>query len=147
MGKALKPYTMETAGYSATSLAKKLGLKQGFIIKLVKPPDYYFELFSDMPEEIDIEQDGKTVKDFIHFFTKDALELGKGLKALKPELKQNGMLWVSWPKKSSHVYTDITEDLVRDKALKNGLVDIKVCAVDDTWSALKLVIPAKDRVS
>jgi hypothetical protein len=137
--------TMNTAGYSASSLEKKLGLKKGFIIKLVKPPDYYFELFTDMPEEIDIEQDQRTVKDFIHFFTKDTLELSKGLKALKPELKQNGMLWVSWPKKTSHVYTDITEDIVRDKALKNGLVDIKVCAVDETWSGLKLVIPTKSR--
>ena len=138
---------MSTAGYSSTSLAKKLGLKPNFTIKLVKPPDYYFELFSDLPDGIDIEQECSTVKDFIHFFAKDALDLGKGLKILKPELKQSGMLWVSWPKKTSHVYTNITEDLVRNKALKNGWVDIKkVCTIDDTWSGLKLIIPAKSRL-
>ncbi len=136
---------MKTAGYSATSLAKKLGIKAGFTIKLVKPPDYYFELFTDLPDEIDIEQDRNTGKDFIHLFAKDASDVGPGIKDLKREMKQNGMIWVSWPKKSSHVQTNITEDLVRDKALKNGLVDIKVCAVDDTWSGLKLVIPVKNR--
>ena len=135
---------MKTAGYSATPLAKKLGLKAGFIIKLVKPPDHYFELFTDLPEEIDINQDRKSGKDFIHLFAKNAIDIS-GLRDLKSELKQTGMIWVSWPKKSSHLQTDITEKIVRDKALKTGLVDIKVCAVDATWSALKLVIPVKNR--
>ena len=135
---------METAGYSATPLAKKLGLKAGFIIKLVKPPDYYFELFTDLPEEIDIAQDRKSGKDFIHLFATNATDM-YGLKELKRELKQTGMLWVSWPKKSSSFRTDVTERMVRDTGLKTGLVDIKVCAVDSTWSALKLVIPLKDR--
>jgi hypothetical protein len=137
---------MKTAGYSATPLAKKLGLKTGFTIKLVQPPDYYFEMFTDLPDEIEIEQDHATVKDFIHFFAKDALELTNGIKALKQEMKQTGMLWISWPKKISSIQTNITGDIIRDNALMNGLVDIKVCAVDNTWSALKLVIPANDRV-
>lgn len=136
---------MKADAYFTTPLAKKLGIKPGFTIKLVKPPDYYFELFTDLPGELDIEQDRKTVKDFIHLFAKDAVDLSMGLQDLKQELKQNGMIWVSWPKKTSHVYTDITEDIIRDKAFKNGLVDIKVCAVDRIWSGLKLVIPVESR--
>ena len=84
-------------------------------------------------------------KDFIHFFTKDSLELEKGLLQFKDEIKQNGMIWVSWPKKTSGVPTDITEDVIRNFALGIGLVDVKVCAVNEVWSGLKLVIPVKYR--
>ena len=133
------------AGYSGTPLAKKLGLKEGFTIKLVNQPEYYFKLFADLPKALDNQEDPKIKKDFIHFFTGEADGLKKGLYHYKKEIKQNGMIWVSWPKKSSGVPTDVTEDVVRDLAIKNGLVDIKVCAVDEVWSALKLVIPVKDR--
>lgn len=136
---------MKTAGYSSTPLAKKLGIKSNFKIKLVNPPEYYFKLFSDLPENITQVKDTKAKKDFIHYFAKNVETLNKEIKALKNELEQNGMIWISWYKKSAKIPTDITEDIIRDIALKNGLVDIKVCAVDEIWSGLKLVIPVKDR--
>jgi hypothetical protein len=132
-------------GYSTTPLAKKLGIKPGFHINLVHAPEHYFELFTDMPADIIIEDDIDTKKDFIHFFTKKDEELIKLLPSLKKQIKPNGIIWVSWPKKASKVITDITEDNIRNYAIKIGLVDIKVCAVDEVWSGLKLVIPVKDR--
>jgi len=134
------------AGYSGTPLAKKLGIKSGFHIKLVNAPEYYFDLFTDLPADIIIEANADSKLDFIHFFTKSKAEYEAILPQLMQQLKPNGMIWASWPKKSSKVVTDITEDLIRNHALQIGLVDIKVCAVDDTWSGLKLVIPVKDRV-
>ena len=134
-----------TTGYSDTPLVEKLGIKSGYTIKLVNQPNNYFELISDLPVSVQIEDDPSVKKDFIHFFTKQSPELEQGLKEYKNEIKQSGMIWVSWPKKASRVLTDITEDVVRDKALKAGLVDVKVCAVDTIWSGLKLVIPVKDR--
>lgn len=136
---------MKSAGYSGTPLEKKLGLKPGFIVKIVNPPDYYFQLFNELPEDISEIVDKSVKKDFIHFFIKDASVMKKELKSMKGEIMQNGMIWVSWPKKSSKVPTDITEDVIRNFALRIGLVDIKVCAVDEIWSGLKLVIPVKDR--
>lgn len=136
---------MKTTGYSGTPLAKKLGIKDNFKIKLVNQPDYYFELFSDMPTGIKNIKDNKTKTDFIHYFATKAEALNRDMKILKNELEQNGMIWISWHKKSAQIPTDITENIVRDIALKNGLVDIKVCAVDEIWSGLKLVIPVKDR--
>lgn len=136
---------MQTAGYSSTPLAKKLGIKSNFKIKLVNPPDYYFQLFSDLPENITLVNDNKIKKEFIHYFEIAAETLNKEIKILKKELEPNGMLWISWYKKSAKIPTDITEDIIRDIALKNDLVDIKVCAVDEVWSGLKLVIPLKSR--
>ena len=133
------------AGYSGTQLAKKLGIKEGFKIRLINEPEYYYELFSDLPAELSILGKGKDKKNFIHFFTKDFEELNKVLPTLKNELVPDGMIWVSWPKKSSKVVSDVSENQVRDLALQSGLVDIKVCAVDEVWSGLKLVIPVKDR--
>jgi Protein of unknown function (DUF3052) len=136
---------MKTIGYSGTPLTKKLGLKEGFTIRIVNPPDYYFDLFEDLPQNISIRDEKKTKKDFIHYFTKQAQELNKNIVSLKKEIVPNGMIWISWPKKSSGMITDVTEDVIRQLALANGLVDIKVCAVDEVWSGLKLVIPVKDR--
>jgi len=133
------------AGYSGTPLAKKLGIKAGFAMRLVNAPTYYFGLFTDLPELISLSDDPAVEKDFIHFFTKSNEDYIKTRPMLKKEIKPNGMIWVSWPKKASKVVTDVTENLVRNYALKIGLVDIKVCAVDETWSGLKLVIPVKDR--
>ncbi len=135
---------VKKSGYSKTPLGKKLGIKNNFRIKLVNVPEYYFRLFSEFPESIEIANDNKSLKDFIHYFSIDAGTLFKALKKLKNEIKQNGMIWISWPKKSS-IKTDITEDYIREIALKNGLVDVKVCAIDEVWSGLKLVIPVKDR--
>jgi len=134
---------MPTTGYSNTPLSKKLRIKEGFKISLFNQPEYYFELFTDFPADVKVMNNSKV--DFIHYFTKEGKQLQKHIKKLKNGIEQNGIIWISWPKKSSKVQTDITEDVVRIIALQNGLVDIKVCAVDETWSALKLVIPVKDR--
>ena len=134
------------AGYSGTPLANKLGIKEGFDINLINAPEYYFDLFTDLPGGITFEDSPEIKKDFIHFFVFDKDDYFTQLPELKYQLKPNGMIWVSWPKKSSKVVTDITEDIIRNHALQIGLVDIKVCAVDEIWSGLKLVIPVKDRV-
>jgi len=136
---------MTTSGYSGTTLAKKLGIKTSFKIGLYNQPDYYFKLFSDLPEGIKQVNNEKVKKDFIHYFTKEAEGLKKDIRKLRSEIVPNGMIWISWQKKSSKVPCNITEDDVRNIALKNGLVDIKVCAVDEIWSGLKLVIRVKDR--
>jgi hypothetical protein len=135
----------QPAGYSGTPLAKKLGIKPGFKIGLINAPGNYFDLFTDLPGDIKITNDTSIKKDLIHFFTKSESAFTTMLPDLKNQIKPNGMIWVSWPKKASKVVTDITEDIIRNYALKIGLVDIKVCAVDEIWSGLKLVIPVKDR--
>ena len=137
--------TAQAAGYSGTPLSKKLGIKAEFYIKLVNAPDNYFDLFTDLPPGLDFKNDNAVKKDIIHFFTKSADEYTAALPLLKDEIKPNGIIWISWPKKASKIVTDITEDLIRIYAIKTGLVDIKVCAVDEIWSGLKLVIPVKDR--
>jgi hypothetical protein len=135
---------MQTAGYSGTPLAKKLGIKEGFRVAFYNQPEYYFKLFTDFPADVKL-INNKTKVDFIHYFVKEEKQLAKDIIKLKSQIEQNGMMWISWPKKSSKVETDITEDVIRNIALKKGLVDIKVCAVDETWSGLKLVIRVKDR--
>lgn len=84
-------------------------------------------------------------KDFIHYFTKSASQLEKDIKLLKHEIEQNGIIWISWPNKAANLETDLNGNIVREIGLRNGLVDIKVCAVDEIWSGLKFVIPVKDR--
>ena len=134
-----------TAGYSSTPLAKKIGIKEGFVIRLVNAPKDYFALFTDWPDDVRIRKNEAVKKDLIHFFTTKAEELFSQLPKLKNEIKENGMVWVSWPKKAAKLQTDMTEDVIRDFALRIGLVDVKVCAVDATWSGLKLVIPVAER--
>jgi hypothetical protein len=138
---------MKTAGYSGTPLARKLGIKVGFSIKLVNEPDHYFTLFSDFPDPVHLVDDNKSKKDLIHYFSINASRLDSDIEQLKNEIKQNGMIWISWPKKSSGVDTDLNGNTVRETGLRHGLVDVKVCAVDDTWSALKFVIPIKNRTN
>ena len=137
---------MKTAGYSGTLLAKKLGIKEKYKIRLVNEPVYYLQLFTDMPVNVEIVADKKIKKNFIHFFALNAKDLHKNILPLKNEIEPNGIIWISWPKKASGIITAVSEDLIRNTALANGLVDIKVCAVDETWSALKLVIPVKERI-
>jgi len=136
---------MKTTGYSGTPLAKKLGVKENHLIKLINIPDYYFNLFSDFPKEVRIATKEKSNIDFIHYFSTTEAALTKDIPTLKKQLVADGMIWISWCKKSAKIPSDITEDIIRDLALKNGLVDIKVCAIDEVWSGLKLVIPVKDR--
>lgn len=133
------------SGYSGTPLAKKLGIKTGCDARLVGAPSYYHTLFDDMPDAVNFNDDANCLQDFIHFFVQDEAAFLEILPKLKAQLKQNGMIWVSWPKKASKLPTNITEDIIRNFAIAIGLVDIKVCAVDEIWSGLKLVIPVKDR--
>jgi len=136
---------VKSAGYSSTPLIKKLGIKDGFSLRIINAPNDYFDLLGQLPDNISLLEDTSASKDFIHFFTKSTQEFKDLLPQLKTEIKPAGMIWVSWPKKSSKVPTDISESIIRDFALDIGLVDIKICAVDQTWSGLKLVIPVKDR--
>lgn len=136
---------MQTAGYSGTPLAKKLGIKSGFKLALLNAPEHYLSLFTDMPPDVVFVNDENTLKDLIHLFVKDKAEYMATLPRIRTQIVQNGSIWVSWPKKASKVPTDITEDIIRNYALATGLVDIKVCAVDEVWSGLKLVIRLSDR--
>ncbi|MCC8426114.1 DUF3052 domain-containing protein [Mucilaginibacter sp. UR6-11] len=137
--------TNQTSGYSGTPLAKKLGVKSGFTLCLINEPSNYFDLFTDFPNDCRLVSDDGVKKDFIHLFTKHKSEFIDLLPRLKAQLKPAGIIWVSWPKKASKVSADITEDIIRNYAISIGLVDIKVCAVNEVWSGLKLVIPVKDR--
>lgn len=137
---------MEQAGYSGTPLFKKLDIREGFKIRLYQAPDHFMDLLENLPSNVHFMINLEDKKDLIHFFTDSAIELHDNIKNLREEIKSNGIIWVSWPKKASKIMTDINEDYIRNLALKNGLVDVKVCAVDDKWSALKLVIPLKDRI-
>ena len=133
------------SAYSGTPLAKKLGIKENFKLRFINIPDNYFEILSMGPEDMQIVENIRVKKDFIHFFTKKYAELLSILPDLKKEIKMDGMIWISWPKKSSKISTDLTENAIREFALETHLVDIKVCSVDDIWSGLKLVIPLKFR--
>jgi hypothetical protein len=134
-----------TAGYSGTPLVKKLGIKENYILKPVNEPGNYFDLLLGLPPSVSIVQEKDTDIDCIHWFTTSLHDLHVKLPAYMKQIKSNGMIWISWPKKTSKVPTDITEDRIRDEALPLGLVDVKVCAVDDTWSALKLVYRLENR--
>src|SRR5215472_14293950 len=136
---------MNMAGYSGTPLLQKLGIKEGFRMTVLNPPKDYERLLGKLPSAVQKVKPAQKPLNFIHFFTKDRTEFEKQLGILKKVLAPDGMIWVSWPKAASKVATDVTENIIRDYALKIGLVDIKVCAVDETWSGLKLVIPVKDR--
>ncbi len=138
------------AGYSGTPLAKKLGIKDGHVLLALGAPEGYEELLEDLPDDVLIEKAGAAAKgdrryDIVHAFTKERAWLEAALPTLAERIVWNGAIWASWPKKASKVPTDVTEDVVRGLALQNGLVDVKVCAVDEVWSGLKLVIPVKDR--
>jgi hypothetical protein len=135
---------VQRMGYSGTPLVKKLGIKAGMALAIHDPPDHYWELLGDLPPALVI--DGEAPYDFIHIFTTVRAELENELPRLRGQIAQNGMIWVSWPKKAAKVATDVTEDVVREIALAHGLVDVKVAAVDAVWSALKLMIRVKDRV-
>jgi hypothetical protein len=134
-----------TAGYSGTPLVKKLGIKENFKIRAIGAPSNYFELLGGLPEGVTALKKKSSETDFIHLFVKALSELKAQLPHIKNEIKKNGTIWISWYKKSAGIATDVTEDKIRDIALKEGLVDVKVCAVDEIWSGLKLVYRLKDR--
>jgi hypothetical protein len=128
------------AGYSGTPLASKLGIKSGFSVFAHGAPSDYEVLLAPLPDDVTFVGRVNASVDLIHLFTKSAAELGARLRAWRKTMKSDGTIWVSWPKKASKVPTDITEDVIREIALPMGFVDVKVCAVDETWSGLKLVI-------
>lgn len=132
-------------GYSGTPLPKKLGITDGFQVRLIDAPrDVIAELKPSL-EKCDLGGSAKAQIDFAMLFTKSADSLKKEFPRTAKRLAPAGMLWVSWPKKSSGVPTDLTENIVREIGLAAGLVDVKVCAVSDVWSGLKFVRRLKDR--
>ncbi len=134
------------AGYSETPLLKKLGIKPGYLIRTVNEPIAYWDWLAPLPEgTIHSKKVIKESMDFIHVFMHEKKTFEKEFLNNKRLLKKDGMLWMSWPKRSSKVPTDLDENIIRDFGLKNGLVDVKVCAVDETWSGLKFVFRLKDR--
>ncbi len=130
----------KTAGYSGTPLAKKLGIGTGHRVWLVNAPANYETLVSPLPDGVTFVSKVSNTTDIAHVFTTKRREMEKTLRAARGTLMPDAAIWVSWPKKASKVATDITEDVIREVALPLGFVDIKVCAVDDTWSGLKLVV-------
>ena len=136
---------MSRSGYSGTPLFKKLGYKPGFKVMVVNEPDNYKDLLLEIPEGVVFGGEGGEPLDMIHFFTLERIELELELPKLKEKISKEGMIWVSWPKKSSKVETDVDEHAVRSTGLLTGLVDIKICAVDEIWSGLKFVYRKKDR--
>ena len=133
------------AGYSGTPLAKKLGIKPGTILHSINAPADYAALLAPLPDNVTLAEKDVNELDLVHLFTKTRPELARLIDRYKTRIKQNGAIWVSWPKKASGISSEITEHTVREIALPQGLVDIKVCAVDDTWSGLKLVIRKENR--
>lgn len=133
------------AGYSGTPLLKKLGLKPGATAWVRNAPAAYWDWLSPLPEKVTVKTKTATGLSFVHLFVKSVAEFKKEVLAARKVLTPDGMIWISWPKKSSRVLTDLDENVIRDFALKNGLVDVKVCAIDEVWSGLKLVIPLKLR--
>jgi len=134
------------AGYSGTPLWKKLGYKTGMSAYVDGGPENYRSLL-ELPPDVAVTwlRGAKSDIEFVHLFATSASELKAKLKSYRTKILPDGVIWVSWPKKSSGVKTDITEDAIRDVALPMGLVDIKVCAVDEVWSGLKLVIRRERR--
>jgi hypothetical protein len=128
------------AGYSSTPLARKLGFKEGHRVRTSNAPGDYLTLVSPRPEGVTISGSIRKNIDIWHIFTWSKSELESRLPDMMHAIHPDGMIWVSWPRKSSGVSSTIVEDTIRQVALPLGLVDIKVCAVDDTWSGLKLVI-------
>jgi hypothetical protein len=133
----------KTAGYSGTPLADKLGIKPGSRLQFVDAPASLPALLGPLPAGARAVERGTL--DFAMLFVKSGSELEKRFAKLRDRLETNGSLWVSWPKKASGVSTDLTENVVREVGLAAGLVDVKVCAVDETWSGLKFVRRLKDR--
>ena len=133
------------AGYSKTPLAQKLGIKAGTKVAALAAPARYRQWLAPLPGGVSFTNKASAGLKFVHLFVSERRILEKELKRLRGMLDDAGVLWISWPKKSSGVVTDITEDVIREVCLPLGLVDVKVCAVDETWSGLKLMIRRENR--
>jgi hypothetical protein len=135
------------AGYSGKPLTQKLGIKPGFCIFVGGAPKPYGELVGGLPEGAKIVSRLKAPLDMVHLFATKAAGLETTLSGCRDAIAPDGMIWVSWPKRASGVATDLSDVVVRDTALPLGLVDTKVCAIDDVWSGLKFVIPKSQRLT
>ena len=135
------------AGYSGTPLAQKLGIKSGATVIVIEAPSNYRKLLRGLPPGVTFTDRATVNCNFVHLFASKRRELEEQLQQLRMKLADAGTLWVSWPKKSAGVPTDITEDVIRAVALPLGFVDVKVCAVDETWSGLKLMVRRENRRS
>lgn len=129
-----------TAGYSGTPLAKKLGYKASSRVLLLDAPEDYLTMVKPLPEGVVFVRSATSGAEMVHVFAIERDKLTNQLKALRKKLNPNAAVWVSWPKKAAKLTTDITEGVIREVALPLGFVDIKVCAVSDIWSGLKLVV-------
>jgi hypothetical protein len=129
-----------TAGYSGTPLYRKLGFKPGQRAAYVDAPQGFDALLGELPDGVTVRPRLHGPLDLIVCFVRTRSALERRLPALRRALEPDGMLWIAWPKRASGIDTDMTEDVVRDVALPTGLVDTKVCAIDETWSGLRLVI-------
>lgn len=135
------------SGYSGTPLARKLGVRPNERLAALNAPENYAALLPGLPEGVKLVNRLTARARFVHLFVKERLELRRRLRELREKIDAAGILWISWPKKASKVPTDITEDVIRAEALPLGFVDVKVCAVDETWSGLKLMIRRENRKS
>jgi hypothetical protein len=131
---------MSTVGYSGTPLAKKLGIRPGGRVCAIAAPVDYRELVAPWPEGAVLAARPDTATQLVHLFVTERKVLAREARRLREMLRPDAVLWVSWPKKSARVATDITEDTIREVALPLGWVDVKVCAVSEVWSGLKLVV-------
>jgi len=136
---------LAVSGYSGKALVQKLGIKSWMRVKTRNAPGRYPQLLGALPNDVVISTRLRRPVDLVHIFSIARAHLLAELRTAKKEIEQDGAIWVSWPKKASGVATDLTEDVIREVALPMGLVDVKVCAVDETWSALKLVIRKANR--
>ena len=128
------------AGYSGTPLSTKLGIKPGMAIHAIDAPDGYRTLLAPLPDDVAFAPRVSAAVDIVHVFATSAATLKKTLPRLRKQMRADAMVWVSWPKKAAKVPTDVSEDVIRAVALPTGLVDVKVCAIDEVWSGLKLVV-------
>jgi len=142
---SVKSHTTLSAGYSGTPLAKKLGIAADTRVCALNAPRDYRELVSPWPEGARLVAEADAQADLVHLFVTERAVLGREAARLRRMLRDDAVLWISWPKKAAKVATDITEDVIREEVLRLDFVDIKVCAVDAVWSGLKLVVRAKLR--
>ncbi len=133
------------AGYSPTPLIRKLGIPASGRAVFLREPDQYRSLLGPLPPALRVLARLGKEMDFIHLFARDRRELEPWLGRARSKLAKSGTLWISWPKKASGIATDLSDSVVRERGLASGLVDVKVCAVDDTWSGLKFVYRLQDR--
>ena len=133
------------AGYSGKPLTQKLGVKPGAAISVINAPSHYRKLLGPISKSLIFNDKAAPNAPFVHIFVTRRGDLEKNLRQIRSKLADDGLVWVSWPKKTSGVTTDVTEDVVRAVALPLNFVDVKVCAVDDIWSGLKLVIRREHR--